>query len=437
MTASRRMLDVQTPVVPLVADLIRRHPGTISLGQGVVHYAPPPQVAAAAAAALVADPRVFRYGLAFGIDELLSAIRAKLAADNATAVDDHRAPASSSVPATDSGAPAAARRVVVTTGSNMAFLTALLAVADVGDEVILLSPYYFNHEMAVGIAGCRVVAVPTDDDYQPRVDAIAAAVTPRTRAVVTVSPNNPTGAVYPEATLRAINALCRDRGLYHLHDEAYEYFAYDQHRAPGVPPTPRHFSPTSIVGSEPYTVAFHTLSKAYGMAGWRVGYMVVPAHLEDAVKKVQDTNLICPPIVTQIAATAALTAAGRPWVDAQTKDFPAVRDLVHAELAALGDRVRVPPPGGALYALIRVHTIRPDMDLVEALVRDHGVAVLPGSTFGARTSATAGGGPTAAGDVAGPGATAGCYLRVAYGALAPATVAEGMGRLVHGLRALV
>jgi DNA-binding transcriptional MocR family regulator len=101
------------------------------------------------------------------------------------------------------------------------------------DEVILLAPYYFNHEMAVGIAGCRAVAVPTDGAYQPRVDAIAAAVTPRTRAVVTVSPNNPTGAVYPEATLRAINALCAGCGLYHLHDEAYEYFVYDR-PGPGV-----------------------------------------------------------------------------------------------------------------------------------------------------------------------------------------------------------
>ena len=150
------------------------------------------------------------------------------------------------------------------------------------------------------------------------------------------------------------------------------------------------------------------------MAGWRVGYMVVPAHLEGAVTKVQDTNLICPPIVTQVAATAAL-GAGRAWADRQIADFPAVRDLVMDELATLGGRVHVPAPGGALYALLRVHTDRSDMDLVETLIRDHGVAVLPGGTFGT---------------------TNGCYLRVAYGALAPATVAEGMGRLVRGLQAL-
>ena len=385
-------------MIPVVGEMIKRHPGTISLGQGVVHYAPPPQVGEAVARAATSDPRVYRYGLAFGLDELLEAIRAKLAAENGVAVGPDR-------------------RVAVTSGSNMGFLNAVMAVADPGDEVILLSPFYFNHEMAVDIAGCRAVVVPTDGDYQPRVDAIAAAVTPRTRAVVTISPNNPTGAVYPEATLRAINALCRDRGLYHLADEAYEYFTYGPavggSNAGGAA---KHFSPASIPGSEPYTISFYTLSKAYGMAGWRVGYMVMPAHLEEAFKKVQDTNLICPPIVTQVAATAALSA-GRAWCDGQTKDFGNVRDLVLGELATLGDRLRVPAPGGAFYALMRVNsTTRKDMDLVEALIRDHGVAVMPGSTFGA---------------------TDGCYLRIAYGALAPERVEEGMGRLVRGLQALV
>lgn len=388
------MLAVQSPIIPVVGEMIKRHPGTISLGQGVVHYAPPAAVGEAVAAAVTADPRVHGYGLAFGLGELLDAIRLKLVAENGVVVG------------TD-------RRVAVTAGSNMGFLNAVLAIADPGDEVVLLSPFYFNHQMAVEIAGCRAVPVPTDGDYQPRVDAVAAAITPRTRAVVTVSPNNPTGAVYPEATLRAINALCRDRGIYHLADEAYEYFTYVP-AGSAAGPVARHFSPAGIPGSEPYTIAFYTLSKAYGMAGWRAGYMVMPAHLEEAVKKVQDTNLICPPIVTQVAATAAL-AAGRAWCDGQTQDFGRVRDLVLGELARVGGRAHVPEPGGAFYVLMRVDSTRTDMDVVEALIRDHGVAVMPGSTFGA---------------------TDGCYLRVAYGALAPASVAVGMGRLVRGLEAI-
>lgn len=383
---SQRILDVQAPMIPVVGEMIKRHPGTISLGQGVVHYGPPRDVIEAVARAVVEDPRVHRYGLAFGIDPLLDRVRAKLESENGTTIG-------------------ADRRIAITAGSNMGFLNAILAIADPEDEVVLLSPFYFNHEMAIEIAGCKVVAVPTDRDYQPDLPAIDAAITPRTRAVVTISPNNPTGAVYPATTLAAINALCRDRGIYHIADEPYEYFTYG-----GA----EHFSPASIPGSEPHTISLYTLSKAYGMAGWRVGYMVIPAHLEESIKKIQDTNLICPPILNQIAATAALSA-GRPWAEAQIRPFAQVRDLVMAELARLGERVYVPESRGAFYALMRIDTNRSDMDLVEALIRDFGVAVMPGSTFGSPDR---------------------CALRIAYGALDAGTVAEGIGRLVRGLKAL-
>ncbi|QOV92054.1 pyridoxal phosphate-dependent aminotransferase [Humisphaera borealis] len=383
---SARISRVQTPVIPVIGEMIARHPGTISLGQGVVHYAPPPTVAQAVAAA-ADDPRTYRYGLAFGIPELLDPIRAKLRNENGVRIGVER-------------------RIAVTAGSNMAFVNAVLAIADPGDEVILLSPYYFNHEMAIRIAGCKPVVVATDGEYQPDVASIAAAVTPRTRAVVTVSPNNPSGAVYPEATLRAINALCRDHGIFHVSDEAYEYFVYDG----GT-----HFSPASIEGSEPHTIACYTLSKAYGMAGWRVGYMVLPMLLEEAVKKIQDTNLICPAIMTQFAGAGALKA-GQAWCRSQISGFEKVRDTVLNELATLGDRIHLPRPGGAFYGLMRVNKRIEDMRLVEALISDFGVAVMPGSTFGL---------------------TEHCYLRAAYGALAAETVTEGIGRLVKGLGALI
>lgn len=384
---SQRIRDVQAPIIPAVGEMIKRQPGTISLGQGVVHYGPPPEVTDAVARAVVEDPRVHRYGLAFGIDPLLEQVRLKLETENGTKIGP-------------------GRRVAVTAGSNMGFLNAVLAVADPGDEIILLSPFYFNHEMAIEIAGCKVVAVPTNRDYQPDLAAIESAITPRTRAVVTISPNNPTGAVYPASTLEAINALCRDRGIYHIADEPYEYFTYG-----GA----THFSPASLPDSESHTISLYTFSKAYGMAGWRIGYMVIPAHLEESIKKIQDTNLICPPILNQIAATAALSA-GRVWAEAQIRPFAKVRESVMAELDRLGDRVCVPESPGAFYAFMRVNTDRTDMDLVEALIRDFGVAVMPGSTFGAG---------------------AGCSLRIAYGALDAGTVVEGIGRLVRGLKALV
>ena len=385
-TISQRMLRVQSPMIPVVGEMVKRHPGTISLGQGVVHYGPPASVGQAVARAAGSDPRIHRYGLAFGIDSLLEPLRAKLQAENGVTIES-------------------VRRIVITAGSNMGFQTAVLAVADPGDEIVILSPFYFNHEMAIDIAGCRAVVVPTDDQYHPDLAAIESAIGPRTRAVVTISPNNPTGAVYPEPVLRRINTLCRDRCIYHIADEAYEYFTYGD---------ATHFSSASLPGSEPWTIALYSLSKSYGMAGWRIGYMVIPAHLEEAVKKIQDTNLICPPIINQIAAIAALSA-GREWCREQIRGIASVRELVLAELRELGDRVHVPEPGGAFYVLARVHCKRSDMDLVEALIRHFGVAVMPGCTFGIRD---------------------GCYLRIAYGALDQGSVAEAMGRLVRGLKEL-
>lgn len=379
---------MQSPIIPIVGEWVRAHPGTISLGQGVVHYGPPPE-AVAEIDRFLADGNNHRYQPVEGIPALVEAVTDKLRRENDIAVGE----------GTES-------RALVTAGGNMAFFEAVLAVTDPGDEVILQTPFYFNHHMAVVMAGCRPVAVPTDERYQLRLDAIAAAITARTRAILTVSPNNPSGAVYGESALHAVNALCRARGLCHISDEPYEYFTYG-----GA----RHFSPGSIPGAAAHTISLFSLSKAYGFASWRIGYMVIPEALLVAVKKIQDTNLICPPVISQYAAVGALRA-GRDWCREKRRDLAEVRGMALGELEALRSICDVPAADGAFYVLLRVHTGGTDLELVERLVREHGVAVLPGSAFGR---------------------TEGCYLRVAYGALEKATVAEGVGRLVRGLRALV
>lgn len=384
--ASLRIERVQTPMIPVVGEWIAQHPGTISLGQGIVHFAPPPEVRTAVSDAIQDEARIDRYCLVRGIDEFLAQVHDKLVTEN--------------------GLNLASSSLVITAGSNMGFLNAVLAIGDVGDEIILLSPYYFNHEMAIEIAGCQAVIVPTDSQYQLDMAAIEAAITDRTRAVVTVSPSNPTGAVYSARSLTAVNNLCRARGVYHISDEAYEYFVYGSES---------HFSAGSLPNAAGHTISLYSLSKAYGMAGWRTAYMTVPKELETAVKKIQDTNLVCPPVLNQIAAVAALRA-GAAWCREQIKGFARVRDLVLDELDSLGPLCEVPRPDGAFYVLAKIHAERADIDLVEALIRDFGIAVMPGSTFGVAE---------------------GCALRIAYGALDAETVAQGMGRLVKGLRRLV
>jgi aspartate/methionine/tyrosine aminotransferase len=376
---------VQAPVVPIVGDLIRAVPGTISLGQGVVHYGPPREASDALQAMLASGAAtVHDYQAGTGLPELVDLIHAKLEAENQVTVGRES-------------------RIAVTAGANMAFMHAVLATTRPGDEVILPVPFYFNHEMAVEMAGCRPVPVPTDDRYQPRIDAISRAMTDRTRMVVTVSPNNPTGAVFAESILRDINALCRDRRVYHVSDEAYEYFVYG--RSP-------HVSPASFAGAAAHTISIYSLSKAYGFAGWRIGYMVYPEHLADGIAKSQDTILICPPVASQIAAIAAMRV-GRAHCEPHVRELAVVRQLVLAELSKLAPLVEVPAADGALYCMLKVRTTMDPMTITERLIREHRVAVIPGPAFGM---------------------VDGCYFRVAYGALQRATVEEGIGRLIRGLK---
>lgn len=386
MPEPQRMSQVQTPMIPVVHELIRQYPGTISFGQGVVHYGPPAQVTDAIEA-FQADPNNHKYQDVAGISELVQLIESKLKEENRITIGPGRS-------------------VVVTAGGNMAFMNAMFVVTDPGDEVVILSPYYFNHEMAISMVGCRSVVVATDKNCQIDVAAIENAVGPRTRAVVTISPNNPTGAVYGETSLRAVNELCRQRGIYHIHDEAYEYFTYD---------AATHFSPGSIAGSDEHTISLYSLSKAYGFASWRIGYMVIPQKILLGVKKAQDTVLICPPVVSQYAAAAAMRV-GSSYCKDRLAGYGQVRSLVLEELKAVQHVCTVPRADGAFYFLLRLDTTMDAMALVERLISEYAVAVMPGTTFGMHE---------------------GCCLRISYGALEKDTVAEGMERLVKGLDALI
>jgi len=379
---SRRITAVQAPIIPVVGAWTRANPGTLSLGQGMVAY-PPPASALTAIRDFGRQAEQHLYGPAFGHPALVSSIRDKLRLENGIDV-------------------AAGYGVMVTAGSNMAFLNVLLAITDPGDEIILPLPYYFNQEMAIRMLNCTPVGVPTDSAYQLDLSRLRAAISAKTRAIVTISPNNPSGAVYPEVALRAVNALCREFGIYHISDEAYEYFTYG---------AARHFSPGSISGAEAHTLSLYSLSKAYGLASWRIGYLIFPEALTPALLKVQDTNLICPPLISQIAANGALeTGAG--YCKARLPELAAKRAQVIDRLRPLQGLCDIPAPEGAFYLLLKVHTEKNDLELVQTLIEDFKVATIPGSAFGLAD---------------------GCYLRLSYGMLDRAQIDAASERLVNGI----
>ena len=382
-----RMAAVDLPIIPVIAGLVQANPGTISLGQGVVNFGPPVDIGTALKP-LRDQPALQKYQAVSGMPELVATLRHKLRQENGVLEQGET-------------------ELMVSAGSNMAFLQAVLAVSDPGDEFILPSPYYFNQEMALTMVGCKPVLVPTDQDYQLDLAALEAAITPRTRAIVTVSPNNPSGAVYPERDLAAVNALCKARGIYHFSDEAYEYFCFA-----GA----RHFSAASIPGSAGHTLSFYSFSKGFGMASWRVGYLLYPKQLFEAMNKVQDTNLICAPVVSQLVALAA-ARAGRPSVAAHLESLERVRLLVHQRLDALGSLIDFVPTRGAFYVLLRLPPVADSLGFSRSMIESFKVATIPGFAFGLDPRQ-------------------GNYQRLSFGALEPTAVSEGVDRFVAAVKAL-
>ena len=384
------MQGVQSPIIPAIAKLIEQNPGTISLGQGVVYYGPPDESIARLSGLSQSPDRSVefnKYGSSHGHPELIDLISSKLKTENNIDIGDRS-------------------KIVVTAGSNMAFLDVLFAITDPGDEIILNVPYYFNHEMAINMLSCKPVIVTTDDQYQLQTDKILAAINEKTRAVVTVSPNNPTGAIYPPNELQKVNQMCAEKGIYHISDEAYENFTFDDLA---------HFSPASLGDARDHTISLFSLSKTYGFASFRVGYMVIPECLEVSVIKVQDTNLICPPLISQYAAIGALKIGSRYCLE-KLSTIDEIRHGLLTNLQNLGDFCKYPTIGGAFYLFLGLNTELSDMEVTKYLIENHRVAVIPGHTFGM-------------GD--------GCYIRVSYGALEKESATEGIQRLISGLTAIM
>jgi aspartate/methionine/tyrosine aminotransferase len=382
--AARRLSLVQQPVIPVMGELIQQTPGTLSLGQGMVSWGPPPQALQAVAAALSqGDASLDRYGPVAGSEALRSELNTWLTREQGL----------------DLGESA----LLITAGSNMAFNAVVQVLCDPGDELILPVPYYFNHEMAIRLAGATPVAVSAG--VVPDPERLAAAITPRTRAIVTISPNNPSGAVFPRDVLEAINQLCAERGLLHISDEAYALFSYGAEAV---------WSPGAAPSAGGHTITLGSLSKSHGMAGWRIGWAVVPRPLMRDLAKIQDTILIHPPQLNQRAALGALNA-GAAWCRGQIDGLASRRRQVLEALSQPAAPWRLlAQPDGAFYALLQLNSSLSGDAAMEQLIRQYRVALVSGSSFGLE----------------------GCCLRLSYGMLGSADLSEALQRLVTGLWAL-
>ncbi|MEM7499945.1 MAG: aminotransferase class I/II-fold pyridoxal phosphate-dependent enzyme [Pseudomonadota bacterium] len=273
------------------------------------------------------------------------------------------------------GPPVGPRGVQLTMGGQAALAIALELTLDDGDECLLIAPYYATYPQTVRAAGGVPVVVDAraDDGFLPDPEALAAAITPRTRAVLVNTPHNPTGRVYPAEVLEGIAALCRDHDLWCIADEVY-----DGHLAPGL----RHVSPRALEGMADRTLVVNSLSKSHAMTGWRVGWLTGP---EAAIARAGDYVVATTygiPAFIQAAAETAL----RDCADFEVALAARYRARAAAALAALPEALpcRAVPPEGGMYLMLDIRSSGLDAAaFAMRLLEEEHIAVMPGESFGA------------------------------------------------------
>ncbi len=255
------------------------------------------------------------------------------------------------------------RPVLVTAGTSGGLALALLATVDPGDEVVVPDPYFIAYPNLVKLAGGVVVPVDCDArTFAVDPDRVAAAITPHTKAVILCSPANPTGAVTPAASMRAIAELCRDRGVLLVSDEIYRAFSYD-----GPARSPAEFSPDVVV--------VEGFGKTYGVTGWRLGFAHGPAAVLEEMTKLQQFTFVCAPSMAQAGALAALDVD----VSGYVADYKRKRDTLAAKLAAAGYELSV--PGGAFYLYPRVPAQYESGTAFAAAAVKQSLLIVPGAVF--------------------------------------------------------
>ncbi|HEV8650659.1 MAG TPA: pyridoxal phosphate-dependent aminotransferase [Actinomycetes bacterium] len=336
----------------------------IGFGAGEPDFPTPAHVVEAAAAAC-REPRHHRYTPTAGLPELRAAVAAKTARDSGYQVE--------------------AGQVLVTNGAKQAVFEAFATLLDPDDEVLLPAPYWVTYPEAITLAGGVPVVVPTGAEagFRATVEQLEAARSPRTKALLFVSPSNPTGAVYPRDEVEAIGRWAAESGVWVVTDEIYEHLVYGDNQF--------HSMPVLVPELADRCVVVNGVAKTFAMTGWRVGWMVAPTDVVKATANLQShaTSNVC-----NVAQAAALTAVSGDLACAaeMRAAFDRRRRRIHELLAAIPG-VACTEPQGAFYAFpslqgvlgreLRGRTPASTLELVEVILDEARVAIVPGEAFGA------------------------------------------------------
>ncbi len=355
---------VSGPVADMAVSAIKdmamrgaRIPDAASLTWGLPSFRTPVHIRRAVERGLDDDPDIGKYSLPDGLPALRRAVAETHRAQTGITVDPDR-------------------NVMITAG-NMQGLNALFHVLiDPGDEVIVTDPGFASHFQQIQLCRGKPVFWPLDEarGWTLNVDALSGLITDRTKAIVLVTPSNPTGKIFLEDELLRVGAVAKARDIPILLDDPYHHFCYENRD--------RYFNLASVPDLADHVFYLFTFSKCYAMSGWRAGYMIVPEALKREVIKVHDATLICTPRISQVAAHAALTEA-----PTHLPEFEAIlvrrRDLICARLDALRHVFDYVRPEGAYYVFPRIRADHKDsVNFALRLLEEAKVIVTPGGAFG-------------------------------------------------------
>jgi aspartate/methionine/tyrosine aminotransferase len=376
-SVSQRILRTDSAVIDLLEERYADVPNLINLAPGSPPFGPSQAVIAATASSL-AETSICTYGAVLGWTPLRARwMQVILRAWDADALQ--REALSTGHSAADNYG----LELMVTGGANQGFVNLVLALCDPGDEVILLQPYYFSHYCALVLADVTPVIVPCETStlLPASAHAIQSAMTSKTRAVVVVSPGNPSGVVMPACLVDELVSICRNGNVWLIFDEAYKELTGDA----------AHYSPPQLSG----VIKLYTMSKIYGMAGWRVGALLYPRHLSSQLRKVQDTIPTHATLISQIAAHHALEMDA-PLLAARAQlNFDTRRRFAHV-LSEIYFRAqgKTSHPfvvgNGALYFFLPTSfkssscnsMKHAERDVIDVFVQIGNVLVTPGQAFG-------------------------------------------------------
>jgi len=335
----------------------------IGFGAGEPDF-PTPDYIVEAAVAACRDPKWHRYTPAGGLPELKSAIAAKTLRDSGFVVDPSQ--------------------VLITNGGKQALYNAFAALLDPGDEVLLPAPYWTTYPESIRLAGGIPVEIMTDEStgYRTSIAQLEKAITPKTKALVFVSPSNPTGAVYSPAEVEAIGQWAVEKGIWVVTDEIYEHLVYGDAEFSSMPVLVPELADKCII--------VNGVAKTYAMTGWRVGWMIGPNDIVKAATNLQSHATSNVANVSQIAALAAVSG-DLSAVDEMKVAFDRRRQLITKMLNEL-EGVNCPEPEGAFYVYPSVKNIlgreirgkvpTTSAELSALILDEVEVAVVPGEAFG-------------------------------------------------------